>query len=271
MARLRLGFPAAVCGLLGAAAIALSAGCGGKNNGIARSTGAVAPATVVRLASPTPGPIATSTPRPATTSATAATFVATPGPPITQSPAPSTPAVATAVVTVTAAATVVAPVATQPTTLPRPRLTPPTGAGDRCHTSQLSPSFVQADGAAGHTFETFRLTNQSAAACTLYGFVGMQMLDARGRPLPTKVVRNGGMFSNQPGPSAFVLPAGAAATFMIVWTDVLVGNETSCPAAAQLEITPPDETDFLLLPVDRFGLAPCGGGTIDVTPVRPPG
>ncbi|MHB8573928.1 MAG: DUF4232 domain-containing protein [Dehalococcoidia bacterium] len=141
---------------------------------------------------------------------------------------------------------------------------------DRCHTSQLVAAFVTSEGAAGHIFDTFSLTNASSTACTLFGFVGGQMLDAAGAALPTRVVRNGGMFSNQPGPTQFELDPGAAATFMLVWSDVPTGNETTCPAAAQLEITPPDETDFLVLNLQRFALAPCNGGTLDITPVRPP-
>jgi hypothetical protein len=52
---------------------------------------------------------------------------------------------------------------------------------------------------------------------------------------------------------------------------VPVGDEAACPAADTLAITPPDETTSLLLEVRGFSLAPCGGGTLDVTPVRPPG
>src|SRR5579884_2163975 len=93
------------------------------------------------------------------------------------------------------------------------------------------------------------------------------MLDAQGRELPTRVVRNGGMLSNQPGPTQFVLQPGGVASFQAEWSDVPSGNETTCPTAARLEVTPPDETAFLVLDLGRFALAPCAGGTINVSAV----
>jgi hypothetical protein len=138
----------------------------------------------------------------------------------------------------------------------------------RCHTPQLSVAYVDADGAAGHITDRFRLTNTSDAACNVYGFVGAQMLNGAGEPLPTRIVRNGGFFSNQAGPSDVPLPPGASGYFWMLWSDVPTGNETSCPAAARLEITPPDETTFLVIDLGPYTLAPCNSGTIDVTPVR---
>src|SRR5579884_3985171 len=122
--------------------------------------------------------------------------------------APATPA-ATVTSTRLAATHTPSPVSAQPT--PRPTASPaapsptarpaPTAAAspsaspapqslDRCHTSQLDVSFAGAEGAAGHIFDSFALLNHSNVACTLYGYVGAQMLDAQGRELPTRVVRN---------------------------------------------------------------------------------
>jgi hypothetical protein len=138
----------------------------------------------------------------------------------------------------------------------------------RCHTPQLSVEFVDADAGAGHINDRFRLTNISDAACNVYGFVGAQMLDAAGQPLETRIVRNGGFFSNQPAPSDVPLEPGASGYFWMLWSDVPTGEETSCPTAARLEITPPDETAFLEIDLGAYTLAPCNAGTIDVTPVR---
>src|SRR4030081_3128716 len=68
----------------------------------------------------------------------------------------------------------------------------------RCRTQQLAVRFAGSQGAAGTIFLTFRLSNTSSTECSLRGFVGLQMLDAGERPLPTRAVRNGGIFSNQP-------------------------------------------------------------------------
>jgi Domain of unknown function (DUF4232) len=140
----------------------------------------------------------------------------------------------------------------------------------RCHTGQLQVAYATSQGAAGHIFLTFRMTNTGTTTCWLYGFVGMQMLDAAGQAMPTRVLRNGGAFAGQPGPTRFDLPAGRAATFDVAYSDVPVGSETTCPPAARLIVTPPDEFDHVTIAVSGFRLAPCNSGELDVTPMRPP-
>jgi hypothetical protein len=56
-----------------------------------------------------------------------------------------------------------------------------------------------------------------------------------------------------------------------VGSDVPHGSESICPAAARLEVTPPDEFDQRVVAVGVWNLAPCGGGEIDVTPIRAAG
>jgi hypothetical protein len=98
----------------------------------------------------------------------------------------------------------------------------------------------------------------------------MQMLDAGAHDLPTRVLRNGGAFTNQAPPSQFTLQPGQAATFQVAYGTVPTGAETTCPQAAQLIVTPPDEFDHVILRVQGWSLAPCNGGELDVTPVRAP-
>jgi hypothetical protein len=139
-----------------------------------------------------------------------------------------------------------------------------------CTSSQLAASFVTGQGAAGTIFQTLALTNTSGLACTLDGFVSVQMLDAANNPLPTVGVPGGGMLGGRPGPSSFVLAPGAASQFVIAWSDVPVGGETTCPMAATLLVIPPGDTT----PLDVAGLsgiAPCNSGTIDISPLRAPG
>ena len=146
-------------------------------------------------------------------------------------------------------------------------------ATDRCHTGGVMVSFAGSQGAAGTIVDTFRVANTGRAPCTLYGFVGMLMLDASGTPMPTRVVRNGGIFETEAGPSQFLLQPATAASFRAAWSDVPHTNDTggACAQAAQLEITPPDEFDHLVIPVNGFNLAPCNAGEIDVTPIRAAG
>ena len=141
----------------------------------------------------------------------------------------------------------------------------------RCHTSQLAVAFAGSEGAAGTIILSFGMANAAPTGCWLYGFVGMQMLDASGRNLPTRVMRNGGLFSNQSGPTQFTLQQGQAATFLVAFGNVPVGSETTCTQAAQLVVTPPDEFDHMTLTVQGWPLSPCNSGELDVTPVRPAG
>jgi len=60
---------------------------------------------------------------------------------------------------------------------------PAAAAPGRCHTGGLLISFAGSQGAAGTIFDTFRVANTQQSPCTLYGYVGMLMLDASGAPL----------------------------------------------------------------------------------------
>ncbi|TMC04813.1 MAG: DUF4232 domain-containing protein [Chloroflexi bacterium] len=123
----------------------------------------------------------------------------------------------------------------------------------------------------GTIVDTFRVANTQTSACTLYGYVGMLMLDGSGGSMPTRVVRNGGIWSTEAGPSQFLLQPGTAASFRAAWSDVPHGSETTCAQAARLEITPPDEFDHVTIPVTGWNMAPCNAGEIDVTPIRAAG
>jgi hypothetical protein len=136
----------------------------------------------------------------------------------------------------------------------------------RCHTSQLGVSAPTATGAAGTIELSFRLQNMSRQRCTIYGFVGMQMLDAAGRNIRTRVVRNGGFLSGQPGPNLVNLPPRDTATFQVQYGDVPVGSET-CVQASRLLVTPPDETASKSVAA-RLGPV-CRAGELDVSAVRP--
>jgi hypothetical protein len=192
-----------------------------------------------------------------------------------QSPGPQPPVAVNHVSSTPTAEPVptVSPTPSAPATA-APAATPTTASNgpDRCHTGGLLISFSGAQGAAGTIVDTFRVANSTTSACTLFGYVGMLMLDGSGAPMTTRVVRNGGFFSTQAGPSQFLLQPGTAASFQAAWSDVPHQTDTGpCPQASRLEITPPDEFDHVIIPVSGWNLAPCGGGEIDVTPIRAAG
>jgi hypothetical protein len=160
-----------------------------------------------------------------------------------------------------------APTTAAPTTSPSHASAAATPASSRCHTGQLTAAFGQQGAAAGTILGYVRLTNTGGVTCTLFGYIGMGLLDADKRPLPSKVVRGGGMGSEKQLPKTLVtLAPGQVAHVQYSFGDVPVGAQTECPASTYVQITPPDETDFLLV---TQHLAPCGGGEIGIGAVQP--
>jgi hypothetical protein len=48
------------------------------------------------------------------------------------------------------------------------------------------------------------------------------------------------------------------------WEVIPVGNETSCPTSAFLQVTPPNEFDPITIPMEIMA---CNHGELDVSPV----
>jgi hypothetical protein len=124
---------------------------------------------------------------------------------------------------------------------------------------------VASSAAAGNIAVTYGLSNASPVACTLFGYPGVQMLDASGRPIPTQVSHGGSYTFPVETPSVVTLSPGAQASFFLGYTDVPSGTEMSCPQSARLNITPPGSTGTVQL-ADQ--IAPCGGGAVTVSPLH---
>jgi Protein of unknown function (DUF4232) len=138
-----------------------------------------------------------------------------------------------------------------------------------CMPSQLKITPQTGSGAAGTIQQTILLQNTSTTACTLAGYPGMLMLTSNGSSLPTNVVRGGATFgvNNVPAnaaPSTQRLNPQDVAAFVMSYSDVPSGTETSCPMSSQVEITPPNDTGFAVV---NLQIAPCSAGTIHVSPV----
>ncbi len=142
---------------------------------------------------------------------------------------------------------------------------PPPRPGDRCHTAGLTLSLDGVDAGAGNRVGTFRLTNVLDVSCTFDGYPGAELRDSAGNPLPTNVDWGGGWMSSEPPPAPLLVPPGDSAIFLVHWEVIPVGNETTCPLAMQLAVTPPDEYVPLLLSTQ---IQACGGGHLDVGPIR---
>jgi hypothetical protein len=146
---------------------------------------------------------------------------------------------------------------------PQPSRAPSSGSG-RCTTSSLSAALRMAGPGAGNRYAFLTLTNRSAAPCRMYGYVGLGLIGADGRPLPTQVAR----LAPQP-PASITLPPGGSAYTRLHWTVVAGVGEPEqgpCrPTPSRLWVTPPDERSHLTIPWSLGEV--CGSGKISVIPV----
>jgi hypothetical protein len=155
------------------------------------------------------------------------------------------------------------PVPPRPTTPPPPppSLPPAPPPPTACRTAQLQLRTDGVEGATGHQYITFAFQNRSSVACTMFGFPGVQLLDAHGSPLPTKV----GHAYFDTGPARrVVLQRFGYAFFTLAETLIPSGSDPQpCPRAT-LAVTPPGQRQALTSPQ---ALTPCGGAVV-VSPVR---
>ena len=61
----------------------------------------------------------------------------------------------------------------------------------QCQAAQLVPTFERGEGAMGHLYDTWRLTNEGTR-CRTRGWVGGLNFGPDGRPLPTTITRTNG-------------------------------------------------------------------------------
>jgi uncharacterized protein DUF4232 len=110
------------------------------------------------------------------------------------------------------------------------------------------------------------LRNMSTRTCSLRGYVGLGLQDARHRTQHSEVRRGSTYFVADAGPRRVVLSAGASAVASLAWTDNAVPGEPQrgrCePASAWLEVTPPGERTHVLV---RLGASVCAHGRLVTT------
>ncbi|ADB53817.1 DUF4232 domain-containing protein [Conexibacter woesei] len=137
-------------------------------------------------------------------------------------------------------------------------------ATPRCAVDQLDGAFKNASAGAGSRTATLVLTNTSRSRCSLFGYPGAQLLNARNRDLPTNIVRD-----RSRSPKTVVLAPGGRAVSQWRWGAIAGSGEPqnrACePNPARIEVTPPNATRFLVLP---WKMGPvCEKGEITVRPM----
>jgi hypothetical protein len=134
-----------------------------------------------------------------------------------------------------------------------------------CGTADLALTLVPGSPGAGQRYARVVLTNRSSHACWTYGFIGIQLFDGAGRPVPTDLVRQ-----PPPAPTVVMIAPNGAAYSGLHWAAVPAADETGqqCePVPASVYVTPPDETTQLAVPWS--GGSVCQHGRIDTGALAP--
>lgn len=136
-----------------------------------------------------------------------------------------------------------------------------------CKGPQLKLAAEGGDAGAGNRVRNFSLQNVGTQACSLTGYPGVTLQDARGRAVTSIRADQspGSYFRQGQAPTPVEIAPQAKAYFETAWN--VVPDETmqkSCPSVATLRVTAPDDTSAVSLP---FEFQPCGG-KIRVSPIR---
>jgi hypothetical protein len=148
---------------------------------------------------------------------------------------------------------VTAPTSAAPTgadTTPATGTTPaaPTGsegsapATDRCHTGEFTAVFGPVDAGASNRNAAVILTNRGGRTCTVFGYGGLQPLDAAAKPITTLTLTR----VTPPAPALLRVAPGGKVYKDLHWT-VIPGPGEKCSSPASAQVTPPDETDHITL------------------------
>jgi hypothetical protein len=148
-----------------------------------------------------------------------------------------------------------------------PSTTTTSGAATTACT-KVTASAGQSQGAAGTITGIITVTNAGPTACTANGYPTVGLMSGSGAPITVTMV-NGLSVDVSPqasaSPSAVAVAPSSTAQFAYQYSDVPVGNATSCPESEAATVTMPGSST----PSPTFSLqiAPCANGTIRVSPV----
>ena len=108
----------------------------------------------------------------------------------------------------------------------------------RCYTNDLSAGFHGYQREMGTRGFIVTLTNVSNHSCTLYGYPGLGLLNAKRQPLPTKTLWGMSYFDRNQVKSLIVLSPGETASADISFG--VYGTPANSVLASYLEVTPPN-------------------------------
>jgi Protein of unknown function (DUF4232) len=140
-----------------------------------------------------------------------------------------------------------------PATAPPPTLTPPATAPAACATSALLVRLGVAQGYAGGADYVIDFTNQSGAACTMYGYPGVSLVSGP----PYRQIGLAAQRDNTAPVKLVTLIPGAMATAELQVVDAHNFSPQICRpvSATHLRVYPPNQTAPVYLASTSFGCA----------------
>jgi hypothetical protein len=134
--------------------------------------------------------------------------------------------------------------------------------------NHMSASAGQSSGAAGTITGVVDVKNTGATGCTVDGYPTVALFSGSGAPLTVTMV-DGLSVNVSPqanaAPTSFMLAPSSSAQFAYQYSDVPVGNETSCPSSEEAQVTMPAATTASA--TFALTMTPCNHGTVRVSPV----
>jgi hypothetical protein len=110
------------------------------------------------------------------------------------------------------------------------------------------------------------LTNTSKAACSLSGYPGLQLLDAKGKDLPTTVQKGGtGIPTTLTVQAANLAAQGGQGSFFLYWSPVATTSAPTCPLAPKMTVSVPGSAKAVSMTAE---INACGG-IIQASPFEP--
>lgn len=134
-----------------------------------------------------------------------------------------------------------------------------------CQSSQLKVTEAKGGAAAGTIEVPFSIANTGSQPCSLDGYPTLTLVGPSG-DLSAQVSHEGQGEVFQVAPATVTLPANSseAAAFVLAYSDVPSGGQTSCPKVDEIEAALPGETSAVGFSQTFY---PCGAPNIDVSAV----
>jgi len=127
-----------------------------------------------------------------------------------------------------------------------------------CRDGQVVATAGRSGAATGHYVQVVVFRNNSASACTLRGYPGLQLLSKDGQVMSPAPKRGSDFMFQDPGLHTIVLaPEDGTASFSVGGSDYDPVNQRTCPTATQMAVYAP-ETRMRLIVSVGFPVCPYG-------------